>query len=293
MTGPAGQGSPGRRFGGDLLTQVFATALDPGYAAAARRRARDPGPPPAVAGVRRTGRIVALILLGFLLAVAYHQVVVHRPAQNQAHDRLIGDVRRTQQETDRLQRQADQLRDDVAGLRDQAVADAGGDAAGLRDLEADTGLARVHGAGIVVVVGDAASHTDPVTGKTTADPSGRVYDRDLQQIVNALWSAGAEAVEVGGQRLTGTSTIRAAGGAILVDFRPVSSPYRIRAIGPGDLDRRFARTDTARAFSSYVDQYGMTFSVRKDGDMTLAAAADPQLRYARPVPAPSTPASPR
>mgnify|MGYP006206322601 CR=1 FL=1 len=59
----------------------------------------------------------------------------------------------------------------------------------------------------------------------------------LQDIANALWSAGAEAVAINGQRLTATSTIRAAGGAILVGFRPVTGPYEVSAIGPAEMDQ--------------------------------------------------------
>ena len=40
----------------------------------------------------------------------------------------------------------------------------------------------------------------------------RVLDVDLQGVVNGLWASGAEAIAVNGQRLTGLTTIRAAGG---------------------------------------------------------------------------------
>ena len=57
---------------------------------------------------------------------------------------------------------------------------------------------------------------------------GRVLDRDLQELVNGLWAAGAEAVSVDGQRLTARTAIRSAGEAVLVDFRPLSPPYVVR-----------------------------------------------------------------
>ena len=59
-----------------------------------------------------------------------------------------------------------------------------------------------------------------------------ILDRDLQLVVNSLWVSGAEAVSVGGVRIGPNVTIRQAGGGILVDNQPISSPYVILAVGP-------------------------------------------------------------
>lgn len=55
-------------------------------------------------------------------------------------------------------------------------------------------------------------------------------------IVNGLWQAGATDMAINGRRLTPTSAIRAAGEAILVNYRPMSPPYVVSAIGP-DADQ--------------------------------------------------------
>jgi hypothetical protein len=130
---------------------------------------------------------------------------------------------------------------------------------------------------------------DPVTGQTTdsADLS-RVQDRDLQDLANALWLSGAEAVSINAQRLAPTSAIRSAGGAILVDFRPLTSPYLVQAVGdPKRLRSRFDGSASARRFRGYVKQYGMRYAVRTSGDLRLPAAPAPDLRYAAPAPEPS------
>ena len=59
-----------------------------------------------------------------------------------------------------------------------------------------------------------------------------ILDRDLQLVVNSLWVSGAEAISVGGVRIGPNVTIRQAGGGILVDNQPISSPYVILAVGP-------------------------------------------------------------
>jgi uncharacterized protein YlxW (UPF0749 family) len=103
-------------------------------------------------------------------------------------------------------------------------------------------------------------------------------------VVNALWAAGAEAVAINDERLAPTTTIRAAGEAILVDLRPVTSPYTIRAIGdPDTLLPRFADSAAARRYQSQTAVFGIGFSVQRVGELTLRAATGTDLVYARPA----------
>ncbi|MEV8513590.1 DUF881 domain-containing protein [Dactylosporangium sp. NPDC051484] len=266
----------------DLLGELFRNPLDPGYTAAAARRG-DAAPP-------RSGRwltAAAMLAIGLLLAVAYHQVVAAAPGTTKAREDLAADVRSRQRTADELQRRAAELRAQVDQARDDALA--GGDnASRLRDLAAGTGTSKVTGDGVAVRVVDAPAQVDPVTGRTSEENLGLVLDRDLQDITNGLWQSGAEAIAVNGQRLTATSTIRTAGGVILVDFRPVTSPYEVTAIGPPDITDTFGRSVTAKRFKRYVDEYRMQFSVKKRTKLTLPAADEPPLRYARtPSPSPS------
>jgi uncharacterized protein YlxW (UPF0749 family) len=194
-------------------------------------------------------------------------------------------VRSRQQTADDLQRRAADLRAQVDRARDDALAD-GDSAARLRDLAAGTGTGKVTGDGVAVRIADAPPQVDPVTGRTTQENLGVVLDRDLQDIANGLWQAGAEAVAVNGQRLTATGTIRAAGGVILVDFRPVTSPYEVTAIGPPDIADTFGASGTAKRFKRYVEEYRMQFSVKKRTNLTLAGSGEPPLKYAR-TPSPS------
>jgi uncharacterized protein YlxW (UPF0749 family) len=288
MTSPDADGQ--RRFTPDFLTELFQNPLDPGYADAAARKARGEGvtglPKKFLSGIC----VLTLIVLGFLLVVAYQQTMAAEPARTQARDTLIEQVQSRRSETSRLQAHADRLRTDVADLRERQLG--GAAVARLRSLEAETGLAAVRGPGVKVTVGDGPTPVDPLTGERKNE--ARVRDTDLQLATNALWAAGAEAIAVNGQRLTATSTIRQAGEAILVDFRPVNTPYQVVAIGPGSLADTFRDGSAGRFFRALSSRYAMSYEVTEVKKVTLDAATEPTLRQAAPVavPSASTPVSP-
>lgn len=281
-----------------LLIELFTDHLDSGYAAATRRQ-KDESPK----ARRRTTAILAagLLLLGFVLAIAYRATLRQAPDSERVRQALVQDVRDGSALSDSLQRRAQQLSGQLSRQRDAALtASRDGDraAAQVRRLEEAAAQRAVHGPGVAVVVGDASGtdQVDPNTGQrvpVSVDDNGRIQDRDLQSLVNALWSAGAEAVSVGGQRLAPTTTIRGAGEAILVDLRPVQGPYTLAAVGdPATLLPRFADSEAARRFQSYTGLYGIQFTVRAAKDLQLPAATDPDLRYASPVPPPTTVSTP-
>ena len=75
---------------------------------------------------------------------------------------------------------------------------------------------------------------------------------------------------------------------ILVDFRPVTSPYEVSAIGPDDLADRFNRPPRPPpACARLADQYGLRL-LGADGGPSLTLPAAPE-----PVPALRPPASRR
>ena len=154
----------------------------------------------------------------------------------------------------------------------------------LMALELTTGQIAVRGPGVVVTLDDAPATPGATTrarGGQLGD--GRVYDRDLQDVVNALWSVGAEAIAINGQRLTAQTAIRSAGEAVLVDFRPLSPPYVLRAVGDAAaMEPAFVDTPTARRFQTWTSLYGLGFAVSRSDDLRLPAAGSAQVRLARP-----------
>ncbi len=271
-----------------LLRDLVEGSLDEGYARAA---ARHPHPQGQGGPRRPTWLLTAgLLAVGLLLATAFAENRSRASSAEQARDALVAEVQQRTDENDAAQRRLDRQRAAVQRAQRQALALTGEGsqlASRLGRLEVVTGAGAVTGPGMVVTLDDAGSRTDagdgnPRTGED--DDEGRVTDRDLQTVVNEVWAAGAEAVGVNGQRLTALSAIRAAGVAILVDFRPLAPPYVVTAIGDPDRMRATFVGGFGGSYIQVLQGYGITSSVTDDDRLTLPASAGVALLYAATPP---------
>jgi uncharacterized protein YlxW (UPF0749 family) len=284
-----GTDARGRRLDAsmNLLTEVMERPLDAGYAAAAGRR-RERGDP-ADGGARSPLTVLTLVVVGLLLAAAALQARGQSTVAMGERAPLVQEIGKLDAAAARLQQSnaklAEQIENERA-LRLQQQAQ-GGLAQEVSVLGIATGAVAVVGPGLVLQVNDAESVSDQ---SGVADPrddaqadDGRVLDQDLQLMVNALWAAGAEAVAVNGQRLTALSAIRSAGLAILVDYRPLSPPYRISAIGdPGTLRSRFSDGAGGRDLQYLKDNFGIRASLTSADRLTLPASSGLDVRHAVP-----------
>jgi uncharacterized protein YlxW (UPF0749 family) len=265
-----------------LLADLFAgEALDPGYANAAARRAAkgDPGRP--AGPFRHAGLLIVVVVAGLLLAVAGQQVRRSEPVAQKQRDRLITEIRDRTDETDALQRRLGGLRTETERLRAVALARSA-DGRRARDelaRSADAAAARaVSGAALRVTLDDAGPSDRGVPD------TGRVFDQDLQILSNGLWAAGATAIAINGQRLTPTTAIRTAGEAILVDYRPLSPPYEVTALGdPDRLRSRVVASAAGRHLRWLENRFGIRFGLRDEHEATVPAAVGLRLLHAREV----------
>jgi uncharacterized protein YlxW (UPF0749 family) len=275
-------------MGASLLDAVLAETVDPAYAQAAAARAAAGGTPrPRWRG--RTIVALTMVVAGLLVAVTYEQAAATVQGREQVRDALIADVQRDSEVTDDLTAQLETLQTEVTSTRDELLAaSAVGQRARDALARAERGAAAVAvtGPGLLVTLANAdpTADEDPVGGGTTEqDPRERVRDGHLQLVVNSLWAAGAEAVSINGQRLGTTTAIRFAGEAVLVDFRPVTNPYEIRAIGdPDTLSNRFIANPDVRALAVISESFGLRFEFSEEEQLTLPAGSIPELRAAVP-----------
>jgi uncharacterized protein YlxW (UPF0749 family) len=285
------RGGGPRSLGASLLDQVLAETLDPAYAQAARARearaAGEEAPRP-----RRRGRVAVAAVMavaGVLAAVTYDQAAAGAQGREEVRMALVAEIEGESATTDRLAADLEALRGQVTAARDDALA---ATAVGQRALDRLAGaelaaaVVPVSGPGLLVTLADAGpdADADPVGGSAEADPRGQVRDGDLQLVVNALWASGAEAVSINGQRLGPTTAIRFAGEAVLVDFRPVTNPYLVSAVGdPGTLRGRFLASPEVNALAVISDTYGLRFEFAQEDELSLPAGSLPELRSAVPV----------
>lgn len=281
---PDPPGAPRRPDGSmSLLVDMSGAALDPSYAEAAARRVAHGKRP----GLRLSGRVLlGLVVVGLGTGTAAAQARRRADEVGESRRALVADVRERTAATDRLADEAARLRSSVSRTRTLLLgADGRGRqaAALVTALELASGAVPVHGPGIVVTLDDAPNATSESASRGGQSGDGRVFDRDVQDAVNALWAAGAEAVTVNNQRLTVQTAIRSAGEAVLVDLRPLSPPYVLRALGEVDtLEPAFVDSPTARRFQTWTSFYGLRFQVRRGDDLRLPAAGPPDLHLARP-----------
>jgi uncharacterized protein YlxW (UPF0749 family) len=303
VTSTVQRGGGPRSLGASLLDQVLAETVDPAYRQAAEARAArgaDEGSPPR--GARRRGQVaVALVLAvaGVLAAVTYDQAAAGAQGREEVRDALVADIGRESATNDDLTARFEQLRAQVSSARDDALAatTVGKQALDeLNDAETGAALTPVTGPGLVVTLADAEpdADADPVGGAGEEDPRGQVHDGDLQVVVNALWAAGAEAIGINGRRLGPTTAIRFAGEAVLVDFRPVTNPYLVSAIGdPDTLRSRFLASPEVIALAGISESFGLRFDFAQEDELSLPAGSTPDLRSATPVAEePDAPADP-
>ena len=280
-----------------LLVDMTTNSLDEAYAEAARARA-DEGQQPGPGVSRRRGggsRVVAAIALlavGLVTGTAAAQVRKREGESRGLRAGLAAEAERRTAESDALAVRAQQLRQEVARARNAALgtgASGRAEAARLAELEQAAGLVAVEGPGVVVTLDDAPP---PAPGQE-ADKQGedrggrveqgRVYDSDLQQVVNGLWASGAEAVAVNGQRLTSLTAIRSAGDAVLVDYRPLAPPYTVEAIGdPDRLEADFADSPAGRTLATLRGLGDLRYDLRTATQLTLPAGSSPELRSVVP-----------
>ena len=271
--------------------------LDEGYAAAAARKAAEGDLPRTPA--TRVLFVVGLLVVGLILATAAAEARQRSTATDAARSQLTDEIEERSASLDGLQEELEILRGDVAVARQEALGVTSGGflAQRLSQLEVTTGVAPVTGPGLQVTVDDAPEVGEPGEGpRAGEEPSeeteGRVLDYDLQRLVNGLWAAGAEAVEINGQRLTSLTAIRAAGPAILVHYRPLSPPYVVRAVGePGGLEPAFADSAGGRYIRALSENFGVRVDIGTVEEMRLSGASGLTLRHARATPAGSSSAS--
>lgn len=271
-----------------LLTSMLERPLDPGYAAAAERR--EAAGLPRSSGTRRPMLIAWVLIIGLMIGVSAANLREDDGARADARTRLIEQIQDRQEAVEERDAHIRELRSEIATATALLDPDLVGDRrAGVRVA---SGLVPVAGPGLRVTLDDAPDSRSSADGdpRTGINDEGRVRSKDLQLITNGLWSAGAEAIAINGQRLTSRTAIRFAGEAILVNFRPLTRPYTIEAIGdPGQMQTSFAESSAGSYMTGLRNNYGIQTTLTTHDELDLPSATNVRTRAATVIPSGATP----
>jgi uncharacterized protein YlxW (UPF0749 family) len=195
-------------------------------------------------------------------------------------------IRQQRQRTDDLQSRVASLTREVDTLG-KSVQDAEvGDLQRQVDaLRGPAGFEEVRGPALTVVLSDAPKEEIERAvdkGEVTADQLV-VHQQDIQAVVNALWSGGAEAMTLQNQRVISTTGIKCVGNTVVLHGVPYAPPYKITAIGDlTSLRLALDSSDYIDGYKTYVDAHNLGYEVSTDDEVTLPAYdGRSDLRYAK------------
>ena len=264
-----------------LLNDLFAKPLEPGYEEVAARE-RAAGIDASATGRRRFSPIliVGAAALGLLLTIAALQVQNNADVVSSERQELIARIRAEDERVSRLQSSVESLETEISGLEASLLENSAAGRklrADVAQLQARAGSIAVSGPGVVVTVDDAANPEN-----FDSPDMATVQDIDLQQVVNGLWAAGAEAISINGQRITNLTAIRQVDNIVKINYRPTQSPFDVTAIGDArSLPSEFGDGTGGQ----WLRHFDLQFDVRSEESLEIPAG-NTSLIYAQPGEAP-------
>lgn len=232
--------------------------------------------------------VPAVCLAAGLLLAATHGVADGDEIRRSDAPRLVDLVRDAQESVDRLTEQRDAM---VVQIDNHHGGSPNTDAALVAivqqsdKLAALAGLNPVRGPGLVVTLNDAQRDAEGRFPRDAAPDDLVVHQQDIEAVLNALWSVGAEAVQMQDQRIIATSVPRCVGNTLLLNGRTYSPPYVITAIGDvAAMQAALRDAPLVTLYRQYVARFGLGYTEEPRAEVEVVGHSDPlRLRYAQPA----------
>jgi uncharacterized protein YlxW (UPF0749 family) len=228
---------------------------------------------------------VVCLLAGLLLG-ATHGVSRGGEIRRSDAPRLVDLVRSERSAVEHLTTERDQLANTIDSTHGRSP-DAALAAMQRRsaELAADAGLEPVHGPGLTVTLDDAQRDANGRFPRDASPDDLVVHQQDIQAVLNALWSAGAEAIQMQDQRIIATSVPRCVGNTLLLNGRTYSPPYRVTAIGDAAaMQAALAAAPLVILYKQYVVRFGLGYTEQVSPDVRIVGHTEPlRMHSAEPV----------
>ncbi|MFY2859230.1 DUF881 domain-containing protein [Mycobacterium sp. THU-M104] len=233
----------------------------------------------------RFGVPLVCLSAGVLLA-ATHGVSGGAEIRRSDAPRLVDLVREAQASVNSVNARRDELANAVDTARgrssDAALADLLHRSA---RLAGEAGMDPVDGPGLVVTLDDAQRDANGRFPRDASPDDLVVHQQDIEAVLNALWSAGAEAIQMQDQRIIATSVPRCVGNTLLLNGRTYSPPYTVTAIGdPTAMQAALASAPLVILYKQYVVRFGLGYHEQVESDVHIAGHAGLiRMHFAQPV----------
>ncbi|MFB4162575.1 DUF881 domain-containing protein [Alteribacillus sp. JSM 102045] len=177
------------------------------------------------------------VVVGFLFALTYQTTTEQNPRAEEGQemweeDRLRSSILEEQEQNRGLEEEWQTLQREVRDLEEElaeAEVSSFNLVEDLEKLRMLTGEVAVEGPGVEVTLND---HTYVPDG---SNPNNYiVHERHIQEVVDELVLADAEAISINGFRVLRNSSIQCAGPVIKIDSNTSAAPFVIEAIGDSE-----------------------------------------------------------
>lgn len=178
---------------------------------------------------------VVLLVIGFFITFSY-QYTFHDPKVIQLSEQdwekgfnYRQQLIQIEEKNRKLRHQIDDYRSQInqleknLGEQEETIGDF---VEQKRELQMITGELPIKGSGVAITLSDA----NYIPSEQNANQY-IVHDRHIQLLINELYSAGAKAIAINGQRIFSDSYVNCVGPVISVDGNQYPAPFTVEAIG--------------------------------------------------------------
>ena len=187
-------------------------------------------------------------------------------SQSLADNELRDEVLRMKEKYDNAYRDLQNAQKELETIRQEATQNDSTAEAKEQELQENNmilGRTDVQGEGVEVILEDAASTSSSLNASDQI-----IHFSDIQLVINELNNAGAEAIEINGQRLVNTSSITCEGNIIKINGQRIGSPFYIRAIG--SQSRLYGALSRTGSILDAIAYYGNRAEVTKVDNIVIS-----------------------
>ena len=191
-------------------------------------------------------------------------------SQTLSDNELRDNVLRWKEKYDNLSEELKEAEKKLEAVRQEATQGDTAAAAKEEELRKNNtllGLTAVSGSGIVIELEDGKLDNLILSFESSSDLL--IHNDDLLRLVNELRNAGAEAIEINGQRIINSSSITCEGNVIKINGERIGSPFTIKAIGPQGL--LYGQITRGGSYLELMQNRGVNVkSVQQIDDVTIS-----------------------